>query len=155
MMMAVESMEMAPGAIPRPGRVREQRFLSPKSPQRWWWRCGTFHGFLIGFLGFSNRKHLIGEEATRGGARGAHTTPGRGLVWPAPELHKYGLFWSIRTRIEPNFRSRIINIKFSTLLQKTYFPFDVVFEGKTDDLLKLVGGQISGKSQFQIGRAHV
>jgi hypothetical protein len=32
MEMAVESMEMAPGAIaiPRPGRVLEQRLLSPK-----------------------------------------------------------------------------------------------------------------------------
>ena len=30
MKMAVESMEMAPGAIPRPGRVPEQRFMSPE-----------------------------------------------------------------------------------------------------------------------------
>ena len=29
MEMAVESMEMAPGAFPRPGRVPEQRLLSP------------------------------------------------------------------------------------------------------------------------------
>jgi hypothetical protein len=27
---AMESMEMAPGALPRPGRVPEQRLLSPK-----------------------------------------------------------------------------------------------------------------------------
>ena len=30
MKMAVASMEMAPGAIPRPGRVPEQRLLSPE-----------------------------------------------------------------------------------------------------------------------------
>ena len=30
MKMAVESMEMAPGAIPRPGRVPKQRLLSPE-----------------------------------------------------------------------------------------------------------------------------
>ena len=30
MKMAVESMEMAPGAIPRPGSVPEQRFCPPK-----------------------------------------------------------------------------------------------------------------------------
>jgi hypothetical protein len=30
MEMAVESMEMAPGEIPRPGRVPEQRLLSPE-----------------------------------------------------------------------------------------------------------------------------
>ena len=134
MEMAVESMEMAPGAIPRPGRVPEQRLLSPESCLRRRRRYGTFRGFLLGYLGFSTRRHLIGEEATRGGARGAHTTPGRGLAWPAPGLHENGLFWSIRTRIGPNFRSRIISIKFPTLLQKTCFPFDVVFEGQTDNL---------------------
>ena len=30
MKMAVESMEMAPGALPHPGRVPEQRFMSPE-----------------------------------------------------------------------------------------------------------------------------
>ena len=30
MEMVVESMEMAPGAIPRPGRVPKQRLLSPE-----------------------------------------------------------------------------------------------------------------------------
>ena len=79
MEMAVESMEMAPGAIPRPGWVPEQRLLSPESRLRRRRRYGTFRGFLLGSLGFSIWRHLIGEEATRGGARGAHTTPGRGL----------------------------------------------------------------------------
>jgi hypothetical protein len=36
MKMVVESMEMAPGAIPRLGKVPEQRFLSPKTYLRWW-----------------------------------------------------------------------------------------------------------------------
>ena len=134
MEMAVESMEMASGAIPHLGRVLEQRLMSPESRLRRRRCYGTFHGILLGYLGFSTRRHLIGEEATRGGARGAHTTPGRGLAWPAPRLHENGLLWSIRTRIGPNFRSRIISIKFPTLLQKTYFPFDVVFEGQTDNI---------------------
>ena len=134
MKMAMESLEMAPGAIPRPGRVPEQRLLSPESRLRRQRRYETFRGFLIGYLGFSTRRHLIGEEATRGGARGAHTTPGRGLAWPAPGLHENRLFWSIRTRIGSNFRSRIISIKFPTLLHQTCFPFDVVFEGQTDNL---------------------
>ena len=134
MKMAMESMEMAPGAIPRPGRVLEQRLLSPESHLRGWRRSGIFPGILIGYLGFSTQRHLIGEEATRGGARGAHTTPGRGLAWPAPWLHENGIFWSIRTRLGLNFRTRIISIKFPTLLQKTCFPFDIVFEGQTDDL---------------------
>ena len=86
MKMAVESMEMAPGAIFRPDRVPEQRLLSPESCLRRRRRYGTFRGFLIGYLGFSTRRHLIGEEATRGGARGAHTTPRSGLARPGPRL---------------------------------------------------------------------
>ena len=89
-------MEMAPGAIPRPGRVPEQRLLSPESCLRRRRRYRTFRGFLIRYLGFSTRRHLIGEEATRGGARGGLTTPGRGLAWPARGLHENGLLWSIR-----------------------------------------------------------
>ena len=99
MEMAVESMEMAPGAIPRPGIVPEQRLLSPESCLRRRRRYGTFRGWRLDVLGFLTRRHLIGKDATRGGARGAHTTPGRGLAWPAPGLHENRLFWSIRTRI--------------------------------------------------------
>jgi hypothetical protein len=40
-MEAMESMEMAPGALPHLGRVPEQRLLSPKI-RRWWRRsCRT------------------------------------------------------------------------------------------------------------------
>ena len=53
MEMAVESMEIPPGALPRPGRVPEQRLLSPET----WLRCdgdgGTFlevSGLDLGFL---------------------------------------------------------------------------------------------------------
>jgi hypothetical protein len=74
MKMAVESMEMAPGAIPCPSRVPEQRLLSPKVGLRWWWRCGTFHGRRLDFLGFSRRRHYIGGRAMSEGGPGAHTT---------------------------------------------------------------------------------
>ena len=84
MEMAVESMEMAPGAIPRPGRVPEQRLLSPESRLRWWRRGGTFRGLRLDDLGFSRDGEYMGGEATRGSARGGPTTPGRGLAWPAP-----------------------------------------------------------------------
>ena len=33
---AVESMEMAPGVNPRPGRVLEQDLLTPETWFRWW-----------------------------------------------------------------------------------------------------------------------
>jgi hypothetical protein len=52
MEMTMESMEMAPGARPHPGRVPEQRLLSPKIGLRWRWRCGTFLGKTLIDLGF-------------------------------------------------------------------------------------------------------
>ena len=79
MKMAVESMEMAPGAIPRPGRVPEQRLLSPESHLQRRRRYGTFHGFMLGSLGFSRDGEYMGGRARSMGARGAHTMPRRGL----------------------------------------------------------------------------
>jgi hypothetical protein len=73
MNMAVESMEMAPGAIPRPGRVPEQKFLSPKTCLRWRRCCGTFRGWRLNYLGFSHRGQYIGGRARSVDARGAHT----------------------------------------------------------------------------------
>jgi hypothetical protein len=74
MKMAVESMEMAPGAIPRTGRVPEQRLLSPKIGLRWCRHCGTFCGRRLDYLGFSPRGECIGGRAMSEGRPGAHTT---------------------------------------------------------------------------------
>jgi hypothetical protein len=55
MEMAVEataSMEMAPGALPHPGMVPEQRLLSSKICLRWRRRCGTLMGKTPIVLGF-------------------------------------------------------------------------------------------------------
>jgi hypothetical protein len=69
---------MAPGAIPRPGRVPEQRLLSPKI-RRWRRRsCGTFLEISLIFLGVSVGRLLIGEGASSGGDQGGLTTGGRG-----------------------------------------------------------------------------
>ena len=74
MKMAVKSMEILPGALPRPGRVPEQRLLSPKT----WLRCDgggvTFLEDSGLFLGFLPRGVYIGEG---GGVRG-------GSGWPHP-----------------------------------------------------------------------
>jgi hypothetical protein len=78
MEMAVESMEMAPGAIPRPGRVLEQRLLSPKIGLRWRRRCGTLSGNTPIDLGFSRRRDYIGGSAMSGDGPGGHTTWWRG-----------------------------------------------------------------------------
>jgi hypothetical protein len=49
----MESMEMAPGALPHPGRVPEQRLLSPKIGLRRRQRYRTFLGKTPIDLGFS------------------------------------------------------------------------------------------------------
>jgi hypothetical protein len=71
--MAVESMEMAPGAIPHPGRVPEQRLLSPESRLRRRRRCGILSGKMSIHLGFSPQSEFIGGVAMSEGTRGAHT----------------------------------------------------------------------------------
>jgi hypothetical protein len=84
MEIVVESMEMAPGAIPSPGRVPEQRLLSPKIGLRWRRHCRTFHGSMLDYLGFSRRRDFIGGRAMSEGALGAHTTWWHGQGAPAP-----------------------------------------------------------------------
>ena len=78
MEMAVELMEMAPGAIPRPGRVPEQRLLSPESCLRWRRRSGTLLGKRLILLGFLRRGQYMGERAKAVEGRGALTTSSRG-----------------------------------------------------------------------------
>ena len=81
MKMAVDLMEMAPGAIPRPGRVPEQRLLSPKTCFGDGGRDGTFRGWRLDDLGFSRKDEYMGGVARSVSARGAHTTPRRGQAW--------------------------------------------------------------------------
>jgi hypothetical protein len=70
-------MEMAPGELPRPGRVPEQRLLSPKI-RRWRRRsCGTVLGKMPIPLGFSIGRLLIGEGASSEVDQGLLTTGGR------------------------------------------------------------------------------
>jgi hypothetical protein len=91
MKMAVESMEMAPGAIPHLGRVPEQRLLSPELRLQWWQRCGTFRGWMSIPLGFSRRREFIGGRAMSEGTQGptppggvARGDPRHPMVLPAP-----------------------------------------------------------------------
>jgi hypothetical protein len=60
---AMESMEMAPGALTYPSRVPEQRLLSPEIGLRWQRRCGTFLGKTPIDLGFSCQRLFIGGGA--------------------------------------------------------------------------------------------
>jgi hypothetical protein len=73
MEMVVESMEMAPGAIPHPSRVPKQRLLSPEIGLRWRQRCRTFLGKTPIDLGFSHRRLIIGEGVMSEGGQGPHS----------------------------------------------------------------------------------
>jgi hypothetical protein len=75
---ATTSMEMAPGALPHPGRVPEQRLVSPEIGLRWRWRCGTLLGKTPIHLGFSFRRLHIGGEAASGNGPGGLTPWWRG-----------------------------------------------------------------------------
>jgi hypothetical protein len=77
-------MEMALGALPRPSRVPEQRFLSPEICLRRRRRCGTVLGKTPTILGFSFGRLLIGEGASSGVDRGASTQVGTAKAWAAP-----------------------------------------------------------------------
>jgi hypothetical protein len=72
---------MAPGALPCPGRVPEQRLLSPEIHHQRRRSCRTLSGNLPIVLGFSIGRLLIGEGASSGGDQGGLTTGGHG---PAP-----------------------------------------------------------------------
>jgi hypothetical protein len=69
---------MVPGALPRLGRVPEQRILSPEICLRRWQSCGTVLGKMPIVLGFSVRRLLIGEGASSEVDQGVLTTGGRG-----------------------------------------------------------------------------
>jgi hypothetical protein len=71
-------MEMAPGALPCPGRVPEQRLLSPEIHRRWRRSCGTLFGNLLIVLGFSVGRLLIGEGASSEVDQGGLTMGGHG-----------------------------------------------------------------------------
>jgi hypothetical protein len=79
-------MEMAPGALPCPSRVPEQRLLSPEICLRWQRSCGTLLEILPIVLGFSIGKLLIGKGASSGVDQGLLTIGGHGhgmaSLWP-------------------------------------------------------------------------
>jgi hypothetical protein len=70
-------MEIAPGALPRPGRVPEQRLLSPEIRRQRRRSCGTLSGILPIPLGFSVGRLFIGKGVSSGGDQGGHTMGGR------------------------------------------------------------------------------
>jgi hypothetical protein len=85
-MEATASMEMAPGALPCPGRVPEQRLLSHENGLRWQRCCGTLSGKTPIDLGFSVGRLYIGGEAASESDRGAHT-----IAWRAPGVNHAAL----------------------------------------------------------------
>ena len=62
---AVESMEMAPGVNPRPGRVPEQELLTPETCLDDGGGDRTFRGRRLDYLGFLRRRQFIGIQQTQ------------------------------------------------------------------------------------------
>jgi hypothetical protein len=88
---SMESMEMAPGALPHTGKVLEQRLLSPEIGLRRRQCCGTLLGETPIDLGFSHQRLLIGGRAmSEVDQGGPHHTVARfravrhPMVWPRP-----------------------------------------------------------------------
>jgi hypothetical protein len=86
-MEAMESIEMALGALPHPDRVPEQRLLPPKIRRRWRRSCGTSFGKLPFFRVFSQEA----LNRRRGDARGGPGGPCHTLAWPREGRH--GMVW--------------------------------------------------------------
>jgi hypothetical protein len=85
-------MEMAPGALLRPGRVPEQRLLSPKI-RRWRRRsCGTLLEISPILLGFSVERRLIGEGRRQKSTRGSSPQVGAARAWAMPP-HGEAALW--------------------------------------------------------------
>jgi hypothetical protein len=76
--MAMETDGDGSGALPRPGRVPEQRLLSPKIRQRRRRSYGTVLEILPTPLGFFVPRLLIGEGASSGDSQGLLTPGWRG-----------------------------------------------------------------------------
>jgi hypothetical protein len=70
--------EMALGVLPYPGRVPEQRLMSPKIHRRQRQSCGTLSGNLPIVLGFSIGRLLIGKGASSEVDQGGLTMGGCG-----------------------------------------------------------------------------
>jgi hypothetical protein len=75
---------MAPGVLPHPGRVPEQRIMSPKICLRRRRSCGTVLEILPIDLGFSVGRLLIGEGASSGVDQGSSPQVGAARAWAAP-----------------------------------------------------------------------
>jgi hypothetical protein len=128
MKIEVESMEMAPGAIPCPGRVSEQRLLSPKIGLQWQRRCGTFCGSVPIPLGFSRQREFIGGRAMLGGTPGAHTTwwhgqGARATLWCGQPLALLRLCFGLRLRVGKN---RKFGFRFVQFLEYFLYNFSEI-----------------------------
>jgi hypothetical protein len=69
---------MAPGALPHPGRVPEQRLMFAELHRRWRRSCKTILGKTLTILGFSIGRLLIGKGASSGVDQGLLTIGGCG-----------------------------------------------------------------------------
>jgi hypothetical protein len=109
---------MAPGALPRPGRVPEQRLLSPKICLRRQRCCGTVLGKMPIVLGFFIGRLLIGEGASSEVDQGGLTMGGHGQglgrapLWCGQPLAPLRLPFGHRSSSGKNKTSRTCFVQF-------------------------------------------
>jgi hypothetical protein len=115
---SMETVEMAPGALPPLGRVPEQRLLSPEI----WLRQRRSYRTVLEIsptpLGFSVSRLYIGEGASPGGSQGLLTPGGHGqglghapYMWGRP-LAPLRVSFNLREASEKNKTSRTGFVQF-------------------------------------------
>jgi hypothetical protein len=116
---AMESMEMAPGALPRPGTVPEQRLLSPEI-RRWWRRSSrTLSQKTPIDLGFGVGRLYIGGEAASEVDQAPHTmwwhgpggAPALGVAGPCPPFGSHSVFVMCVSGKNRRFRLRFVQFR--------------------------------------------
>jgi hypothetical protein len=83
-MEAMELMETALGTLPRPGKVPEQKLLSPKIGLRRWRRCGTLLRDAHQFRVFASEALYMRRGNVRGQPGAPHLVVARPGGTPAP-----------------------------------------------------------------------
>ena len=91
---------------------------------------GTFHGWRLGFLGFSRGNKYIGGRAMSVGARGAHTMPrrgqgeGRAATWCGHLLGPLRVSFGLRVRDRKIGPSAFVSSNFENISRTTFLKYN-------------------------------
>jgi hypothetical protein len=135
---AMESMEMAPGALPHPGRVPEQRLLSREIGLQWRRCCITFLGKTPIDLGFRSQEALYRQRGSvRGGPGGPHHAlmrPGGGSPRCGCSLAPLRLSFGLRLVSRKNRRFGLCFVQFREYFLCSFFETQKQQKQETDTM---------------------